>query len=232
MPNNDKAFRKAIMGLRVAIAAVDVALFAIIDDALHLFLIPVHRPPQYMHVHGLPGGVIGVRETAEEAAGRHLKEKAHITGVPIEQLRTFSDPDRDKRSRSISVAYIALASLERISVGENTEGAWIPVKKLPELAYDHREIVAVALERLKGKLAYTTIVAGLLPKRFTLTELQNAYEIILGRKLDKRNFRKKLLSLGLLKPAGKEKNTPHKPAQLYVFVKKETVVIPEMRALL
>lgn len=225
MVTQEEQFRKTVTELRVAIAAVDVVLFTILEKALHIFLIPIHRPPYYQNSSGLPGGVIKVRETADKAAARHLKEKAHIEGAHIEQLYTFSDPERDKRSRSISVAYVALASPEQLSIGEKTEGRWVPVKKLPKLAYDHAEIIKVALERLKGKLVYTNIVANLLPKQFTFSELQTAYEIILDRKLDKRNFRKKILSIGLIKELDKQKKTIHRPAQLYTFLKREAVTI-------
>lgn len=232
MSSKEEQFRKTVTELRIAIAAVDVALFTIINESLHTFLIPVDRPPFYKNLHGLPGGIIGVRETADEAAARHLKGKAHIDGLHIEQLYTFSDPDRDKRSRSISVAYVALVAPDQLMVDEKADGKWFPINKLPHLAYDHDEIIKVALERLKGKLAYTNIVANLLPKQFTLTELQSAYETILNRKLDKRNFRKKMLSVGLIKEAGKQKKTIHRPAELYVFVKKALTTIPEVRAAL
>ncbi len=232
MVSQEEHFRKTVAELRVAIAAVDVALFAIIEHSLTVFLIPVHRPPHYTNSFGLPGGVIGVHENAEKAAVRHLKEKAHIEGAHMEQLYTFSEPARDKRSRSISVAYVALVSPEQLLIGEKTEGKWIPIKRLPKLAYDHPEIIKVALERLKGKLAYTNIISNLLPRQFTLTELQHTYEIILARKLDKRNFRKKMLSTGLVKEAGKEKRTARRPAQLYTFVKRGLAIVPEMRAAL
>lgn len=232
MANQEEQFRKAVAELRIAIAAVDVALFTILGDSLHVFLIPVHRPPYYQNQYGLPGGVIGEKENANQAAERQLKEKAHVSGVHTEQLYTFSDPERDKRSRSISVAYIAIASPDRLSIGEKTEGKWVSVKKLPPLAYDHGEIIKVALGRLKGKLVYTNIVSNLLPKQFTLSELQHVYEIILDRKLDKRNFRKKMLSIGLIKEIGKQKKTFHRPAQLYAFVKKDLITIPEVRVVL
>jgi 8-oxo-dGTP diphosphatase len=232
MASQEEQFRKTVTELRVAIAAVDVALFTIRDNALQVFLIPIHRPPHYQNQCGLPGGVIGIKENADQAAERHLEEKAHVSGVHIEQLYTFSDPGRDKRSRSISVAYIAIASPECLSIGVRTEGKWVSVKKLPHLAYDHEEVIRVALDRLKGKLIYTNIISNVLSKRFTLSELQNAYEVILDRKLDKRNFRKKMLSIGLIKRVGQQKQTIHRPAQLYTFSKKDLVTISEIRAAL
>lgn len=221
-----------IADLRVAIAAVDVVLFTMLDDAPHVFLVPVHRPPYYLNSFGLPGGVMTEREDADMAAVRHLKEKAHVVGAHIEQLYTFTDPLRDKRSRSLSIAYIALASSEQLSIGEQSEGRWFSIRKLPKLAYDHADIIGTALDRLRGKLAYTNIVSGLLPRQFTLSELQRAYEIILDRPLDKRNFRKKMLSIGLIKEAGKMKKTSHRPAQLYHFTKRELTTIPEVRSAL
>ncbi len=226
--NAEEQFRKTVAELRIAIAAVDVALFTVRNDSVYVFLIPIHRPPHYENMQGLPGGIIGVQETAEEAAERHLNEKAKITDVHMEQLYTFSHPERDKRSRSISVAYIALAPFDQLPE-ESLEGKWFPIKKLPKLAYDHSEVINVALERLKKKLIYTNIVANLLPKNFTLTELQNTYEVILDRKLDKRNFRKKMLSIGLIKEIGKQKKTSHRPAELYIFVRKSLITIPEVR---
>lgn len=232
MANREEQFRKTVAELRVAIAAVDVALFTILDNALHVFLIPIHRPPHYQNQYGLPGGVIGIKENADQAAARHLQEKANVRGVHIEQLYTFSEPERDKRSRSISVAYIAVASPDRLSIGGTSEGRWAPVKKLPSLAYDHEHIIKTALARLRGKLVYTNIVANLLPKLFTLSELQSAYEIILDRRLDKRNFRKKMVSMGLIKEAGREKKASHRPAQLYAFVNKSLITVPEVKAVL
>jgi 8-oxo-dGTP diphosphatase len=233
MKNQEENFRKIVADLRIAIAAVDVALFTIIDNALHTFLIPVDRPPFYKNMFGLPGGIIGENETADEAAERHLKNKAHLENIHIEQLYTFSDPSRDKRSRSISVAYMALVPPNQVALlKENKENKWVRVNKLPKLAYDHEEIMKVAIDRLKGKLIYTNIASKLLAKHFTLTELQNTYEIILGRELDKRNFRKKMLSIGLIKEVGKQKQTLYRPAALYTFTKQEIITIPEVHAAL
>ncbi|MEN9613796.1 MAG: hypothetical protein RLZZ347_103 [Candidatus Parcubacteria bacterium] len=233
MKNKLEKSTQTISQLRVAIASVDAVLFAVVDGMVYTLLVPVHRPPFYVHMHGLPGGVIGPDEDATESATRHLKEKAGVTQVHIEQLYTFSAPERDKRSRSISIAYMALVSPDQFSaIAEKTGGKWFPVKMLPTLAYDHKDIIAMGLERLQGKLAYTNIVAHLLPEHFTLTELQHMYETILERKFDKRNFRKKMVSIGLVKEVGKKKKTIHKPAELYSFVKKDLTVIPEIRSAL
>jgi 8-oxo-dGTP diphosphatase len=228
-----KSEEKNIRNLRVAIASVDAVLFTVMDDGIYVFLVPINRPPFYTNKYGLPGGVIGPNETAEESALKHLYQKAHIKGVHIEQLYTFSEPNRDKRSRSISIAYMALVSLDKLSlIAGKIEGGWFPIKKLPKLAFDHAEIIHVGKERLQGKLAYTNIVSNLLPKQFTLTELQKVYEIILERTLDKRNFRKKILSINLVKEVGKKKKTVHRPAGLYEFTKKNLITISEVKSAL
>lgn len=225
-------FRKIINDLRVAIASVDVVAFSVVNESMHVFLTPVHRPPHYSNTFGLPGGVILQAESADEAASRHLSEKAHIKDVFLEQLYTFSDPKRDKRSRSISIAYLALLSPEAREKQLSSDGVWVPVEKLPSLAYDHAEIIKSALERLKGKLVYTNLAKDLVSKDFTLPELQRTYEIVLGRQLDKRNFRKKFLSTGLIKETSKTRKTSHRPAQLYRFVSNKAQIIPEVWAAL
>jgi len=170
-------------------------------------------------LYGLPGGIICADENADQAAVRHLKEKINVTGMHIEQLYTFSNPERDKRSRSISIAYIALVPFSAFDRKEIT-GRWFPVKKLPVLAYDHNDIVLMGIERLRGKLSYTNIGMSLVDKKFTLSELQTVYDIILGEKSDKRNFRKKILASQTIEPVvGEFRKTIHKPAQLYIFKK-------------
>lgn len=213
---DEHKFRKTIAELRVAIAAVDVVLFSTINNELCVFLVPIHRPPHYENLQGFPGGIIGDTENADQAALRHLKEKTNIVGVHIEQLYTFSDPDRDKRSRSISISYMALISSDQISTTQ--KGGWFSVKKISKLAYDHLKVLEKAVGRLQSKITYTDIAKNLLPIEFTLSELQKLYEIILGKPIDKRNFRKKILATQIVIPIkGKKKKTLHKPAQLYKF---------------
>lgn len=223
-------FRKIVKELRVAIAAVDVVVFSIMNGTLHVFLTPVHRPPHYINMFGLPGGVILENESADGAATRHLAEKANIKKVSVDQLYTFSSPDRDKRSRSISIAYLALLPSDRYESIHNENGVWVSVEKLPALAYDHAHIIKVAIERLRGKIIYTNVVKDLLPNKFTLPELQRLYEILLERPLDKRNFRKKFLNSKLIKEVDDVRKTSHRPAQLYTFSNKKLEIIPEVWA--
>jgi len=202
--------------LKFAILATDVVIFAIHEDVLKVLLIDVNIPPHYNDIYGVPGGLILPEETAEDSVYRHMENKAGIKNIEIEQLYTFSSVDRDPRGRVVSVAYFGLTP--SITTNHSNKIYWKDVNKLPRLAYDHKEIIKKALERLKAKMGYTTIVRGFLAKEFTLSELQKAYEVVLEKKFDKRNFRKKMLSLGFLKEVGKkEQDVPNRPADLYRF---------------
>lgn len=163
-------------------------------------------------------------ETAEEATKRVLLEKAGVKNVYIEQLYTFSDTERDPRDRVVSVAHYSLVNkrLYQLIAGKDTvQAEWFPVSKLPRLAFDHDKIVKVAMERIKGKVRYQPISFELLNDKFTLSELQQLYEAILETTIDKRNFRKKILSMGLLEALDeKQKNVAHKAARYYSFDKK------------
>ena len=164
------------------------------------------------------------------AARRILKTQTGVEDVFLEQLATFDDPKRDVLGRVISVAYIALVPAEQVQLKTTERYAdvgWHRMKSLPKLAYDHKIIAQVALVRLRSKLEYTNIAWSLLPSEFTLTELQNIYEVILDEKMDKRNFRKKILSLRLLVSARKKrKGTSHRPAELFHFRDRRPVIIP------
>lgn len=209
--------------LHFAILATDVVLFTIKDDTLFVRLISVDRPPHFKNVPGLPGGLIDAKETAEEAAMRHLTTKAGIDSKKtyLEQLYTFSALDRDPRGRVVAVAYLALIPWEQLSIDEQKKidvAHWHKVHGLRDLAYDHDEILKVALERLRSRVHYTTLISKLLPKEVTLTELETAYEVLLETNLDKRNFRKKILKLGILKELPKKRTGgSFRPAQLYTF---------------
>ncbi len=206
--------------LKFAVLATDIAIFAIHEGILKVLLIDVNVPPFFKNTFGLPGGLIAPNETAEDSVYRHMKSKAGISVSYIEQLYTFSSIDRDPRGRVVSVAYIGLlpesAVIESL---KNEKVSWKNVKSLPHLAYDHNEVVKVATERLKAKLGYTTIAQGFLPEKFSLSELQNVYEVVLEKQFDKRNFRKKILSLGFLKKLGVQKGgVANRPADLYKFI--------------
>jgi len=158
-----------------------------------------------------------------------MQEKTGVKEIYLEQLYTFGKPDRDPRRRVITVTYFALIPWKNLIQPESkkvTDLAWLTVDELPELAFDHREILNYATNRLRTKASYSNIVYGLLPAHFRLSDLQKIYEIIIGRELDKRNFRKRMLATGLLEETGqKEIVGAHRPAMLYQFKKREFVLL-------
>jgi 8-oxo-dGTP diphosphatase len=172
------------------------------------------RPP-FQGERALPGALLKAGEDLEEAVQRALRKAMGEHGVRhLEQLATFGDPDRDPRGRVVTVAYLGLLPEPAPTLGE---AAWPDADDLPRLAFDHNEIIAVALDRLRGKITYSNVAYGLLPDEFTLSELQAVYESLLGRELDKRNFRKKVLAAEMLREAPGKRRGRHRPAQLYRF---------------
>ena len=164
------------------------------------------------------GGFVGRGESADDAANRVLYELTGINRIYMEQLYTFSDPKRDTAGRVISIAYFALINIPDYSEQLQHEAKWFPLSKTPPLIFDHRKMVAKAKELLRQKVASHPIGFELLPRKFTLPQLQNLYEAIYEAPLDKRNFTKKILSLGILnKLDEKEKESSRKGAFYYVF---------------
>jgi 8-oxo-dGTP diphosphatase len=164
---------------------------------------------------------VEIDEGLDEAARRELEEETGLTRLYLEQLYTFGAPKRDPRERIISVAYYALVKLDAQAVRAASDAknvAWFPVADLPALAFDHEEILEVALRRLKAKIRYEPIGFELLAEKFPLSELQRLYETILEQPLDKRNFRKKILSMGLLADTEEiQQDVAHRAARLYRF---------------
>ncbi len=202
--------------------ATDCVIFGFDGGELKLLLTEREKEP-FKNKWALPGGFVFPKETTEACAERILKEKTGISKVFIEQLYTFSEVERDPRERIISVAYYALVnkqSYELIAGRDTLKAEWFGLSGLPELAFDHGKIVALAVQRLKGKVSYQPVGFELLDEKFTLSQLQAVWESILGMEIDKRNFRKKVLGMGVLQESGeKEKNVPHKAAMLYRFDK-------------
>jgi 8-oxo-dGTP diphosphatase len=203
--------------------AVDCVLFGLDDEDLKVLLIRRGIDP-FQGRWALPGGFVHIDETVDDAARRELREEAGVERVYLEQLYTFGDLGRDPRERVVSVAYYALALLSAHTVKADTdarEAAWFAVDDLPRLAFDHDVIVDKAIERLRGKVRYSPIGFELLPRKFTLSQLQRVYEKILGDPLDKRNFRKKALATGLLIELDEvEQDVAHRAARLYMFDEK------------
>jgi len=199
---------------------VDIVIFALRGGSLEVLLVRRGIPP-FRGRWAIPGGFVLEDESLDEAARRELREETGVSDVYLEQLCSFGDPGRDPRGRVVTVAYYALVARDRAPLRAGTDAAearWFPMADLPALAFDHRRILDYALERLRNKLEYTTVGFELLPGRFTLTELQRVYEAILGRPLDKRNFRRKMDLLGILRPAGGwRREGLRRPARLYGF---------------
>jgi len=203
-----------------AALTVDCVVFGFDEGELKLLLIVRGLEP-FKGRWALPGGFVRVDETLDEAARRELVEETGLKDVFLEQLYTFGAVERDPRERVVSVAHYALVKLSDHRAKAATDAAnaqWFAVSKLPKLAFDHADILSMGLARLQGKVRYQPIGFELLPEKFTLSQLQHLYEAVLGTELDKRNFRKKVLSFGLLIPLKETQMIGrHRPAQLFRF---------------
>ena len=203
-----------------AALTVDCVVFGLDEDDLQVLLIQRDLPP-FEGDWALPGGFVRLEESLEEAARRELQEETGIENVFLEQLYTIGTVDRDPRERVVTVAYYALVNLSDHRVQAATDArnaAWFAVDDVPTLAFDHPEILEMAHERLRGKVRYQPIGFELLPPKFTLRQIQHLYEVILDRPLDKRNFRKKILSMGILIELDEvETDVAHRAARLYKF---------------
>lgn len=199
---------------------VDVVIFTLVEQDLRVLLVKRKTTP-FVGMWAIPGGFIRPNESLEAAATRKLAEETGVTDVYTEQLYTFGDTERDPRMRVITVAYFALVSFDAIKhePGDyEAATAWFSLNELPPLAFDHGQILNYALERLRYKLEYTAVGFELLPNEFTLTELQKAYEIVLNEPLDKRNFRRKILSANVIEETGKKtREGEGRPAMLYRY---------------
>ena len=202
---------------------VDIILFTIKKDDLKALLVQRKIEP-FKNMWAIPGGFVRINETLEEAAKRELSEETNVRNVYLEQLYSFGDLNRDPRTRVITITYFALVNYERFKLKANTDVKdvkWFSIHDLPELAFDHKKILNYALKRIRWKLEYTTVAFSLLPEKFTLTQLQKIYEIIFDKKLDKRNFRKKIKALELVKETSEfQEDVTHRPAKLYTRNKK------------
>lgn len=199
---------------------VDVVIFSFIDNNLKVLLVERDEAP-YAEKLALPGSFVRINESLDEAAARALADETGLKDVYSEQLYTFGTPDRDPRTRVITIAYFALipySLIQQYPDKQSPKAQWISMFNLPDLAFDHGEIAHYALTRLRYKLEYSSVGFQLLPDVFTLTELQRAYEIILVETLDKRNFRRKILAAKVLKETGeKKKDGEGRPAKLYQY---------------
>jgi 8-oxo-dGTP diphosphatase len=199
---------------------VDVVILTLRDADLQVLLVQRKFPP-FAGYWAIPGGFVQMEESLEAGALRELEEETGVRDVYIEQLYTFGKPDRDPRTRVITVAYFALlpkTAAPTLQAGDDAAQArWWSMYDLPDLAFDHAEILDYALTRLRYKLEYSAVGFELLPEKFTLSELQTAYEIILGEKLDRGNFRKKLRRAEVVEAISAYRETGGRPARLYRF---------------
>ncbi len=196
---------------------VDVVIFTLHAD-LEVLLVRRKHPP-FEGRWAVPGGFVKEDESLEAAARRELQEETGVRDVYMEQLYTFGDPGRDPRGRVISVAYLALvpAPLSLQAGSDASDARWWSAYKLPRLAFDHAHILEYATQRLRYKLEYTAAGFQLLPPSFTLSQLQQAYEIVLNEPLDKRNFRRRILEADIIEETGKYSEGSGRPAKMYRF---------------
>lgn len=205
------------------ILVVDSVIFQLIDNDLFVLLIQRSEEP-FAGTWALPGGYNAAGERTQEAMSRVLKVKAGIETEDlrlVEQLYTFDTVARDPRGHAVSVTYMGLGKDLVPEASKTTQTPqFFPINQLPELAYDHKAIINYAHERLQAKITYTNAVFALLPRLFTLTQLQTAYEAIFCRPLDKRNFRKKFLSFEMIQETNEYyREGAHRPARLFKFNK-------------
>ena len=197
---------------------VDIAIFTIRGDELKVLLIKRALEP-FVGRWALPGGFVGIDESLIDAAKRELAEETGVSAAYLEQLYTFGAPDRDPRERVISVTYFALMPSDALEIkaASDAEGVgWFSIDELPDLAFDHSDILGMALERLAAKLDYSTIAFQLVPDTFTMPELRHIYELVLREDIDARNFAKRILALDVIEPTGTmRREGAHRPAKLY-----------------
>jgi len=214
---------------------VDIVVFTIIQGELKIVLIKRKKEP-HRGMFALPGGFVNLHESLDDAAKRELHEETglkevflkrlHVfADINLKRLRVFADVNRDPRGRVVTVSYLALIDGETVKLHATSDAElakWFSIGNLPELAFDHREIIEDALKELRFEIQMTNIAYQLLGPKFTMSELKNAYEIVLDKELDKRNFSKRIKLLGILRPTTETKmEGAHRPAQLFEFKDKE-----------
>ena len=199
---------------------VDLVIFSLREKRLHVLLVQRAQAP-FSGKWALPGGFVEIHESLEEAALREMAEETGLQHAFLEQLYTYGEPERDPRDRVVTVAYFALIPADaafRPEGGSDAHQArWFAIDNLPDLAFDHEQIVTYALRRLRYKLEYSAVGFELLPEYFTLSEIQETYEMILGIQLDKRNFRRRILQAGIIEPTPHMRAGDGRPARLYRY---------------
>ncbi len=217
--------KEGLLGFNFAVS-IDCVLFGFDGNELKILLIERNEEP-YKDWWALPGNLIHEGESVDQSAKRILKELTGLSDIYMEQYYAFGEVNRHPQGRVISVAYYAMLRLggdkpvkPQISFAKKAQ--WTNVAELPGLAFDHLHILNKGLEKIKRRIRHLPLAFELLPEKFTLTQVQSVYELILGKKLDKRNFRKKILSFGVLKELDeKQRGVSFRAATLYKFDKRK-----------
>lgn len=196
---------------------VDVVILTLKNNAIQVLLVKRLNEP-FKDKWAIPGGYVRLSENLDQAALRVLKERTNVDNIYLEQLYTFGDPLRHPNARVITCAYFALVRAEDLNVVTGDELSWFKVSELPKLAFDHKEIIEYSMKRTRERLEICPVAYQLLNEKFTLTEMQKAYELIMTKELDKRNFRKKAITTdGLIELDEYTKSSSKRPARLYKF---------------
>ena len=217
---------KEVLPVFNSAVSIDCVLFGFDGGELKILLIERNEDP-FKDWWALPGNLVGEDESVDQSASRILHELTGLSDVYMEQYYTFGEVNRHPQGRVITVAYYAMLRLGgdkalKPLTNYAKKAQWINVSELPKLAFDHQHIFDKGLEKVKRRIKHLPIAFELLPEKFTLTQVQNVYELILGKKLDKRNFRKKILSFGVLKELDeKQKGVSFRAATLYKFDKRK-----------
>lgn len=204
---------------------VEITVFTVDEKSVKILLVKRGKAP-FEGDWILPGGAVYNDETINHAAARELKEKTGLSELYLSQFHAFGDPKRDPRMRMVSIGYLALIDKNKVNVLQKTpktlDAMWFDINDLPKMAFDHRKIADFGIMVLRKKIVETNLVSQLMPKTFTMPELRSVYEALLGKELERRNFRKKFLKMGLVKPIGETKYEGRmRPAELYKFVDTE-----------
>lgn len=209
-----------------SIFSVDCVIFGFDEGELKMLLIERNQEP-FKGWFALPGNLVENNESIEDAAERILYELTGLKGIFMQQYHTFGELGRHPNGRVLTVAYYAMIRLngqKELKPISNyaRQAVWVNVKEMPELAFDHSKIFKKGFDKIRNKISYQPIAFELLPEKFTLTQLQSLYEVILNKKLDKRNFRKKMLAYDILKELDeKQKGVSYRAAKLYKFDKRK-----------
>lgn len=208
----------------------DAVVFTIMHDTLKVLLIKRGKDP-FKDMYALPGGFMRDGETFQSACKRELEEETGVHDIFLKQLNIYDALRRDPRGRVITTAFLAIIDAETVKLHADTDAIaaeWFDVYSLPKLAFDHKDIITDALNDLRYEIQVSNIAYQLLGKTFTLSRLQKAYEVILDKELDKRNFRKRIKEMGVLKDTGKTSmEGAHRPAQLYSFKDKDYTLLKD-----